>query len=213
MDRQEPGKGAGPGGLPCYRHPERETGIRCARCERPICPQCMVSASVGFQCPDCVGTAPAPARAAAGRALWRAARSAADPRLVTKILIALNAAVFLVQSGRRPADRAFFLLGRAGCPGFDGAAGRRRGQWYRLVTSMFLHGGFAHIGFNMLCLWWIGAPLEAALGRIRYLALYLVSGLAAARCRICCAPERALAGRVRGDLRPVRRHGGADAAA
>lgn len=37
----------------CYRHPDRETGIRCTRCERPICPDCMVNASVGFHCPDC----------------------------------------------------------------------------------------------------------------------------------------------------------------
>ncbi|NUL15205.1 rhomboid family intramembrane serine protease, partial [Streptomyces lunaelactis] len=56
--------------------------------------------------------------------------------------------------------------------------GVAEGQWYRLLTSMFLHGSIMHIAFNMLSLWWIGGPLEAALGRARYLALYFVSGLA-----------------------------------
>ncbi|MBC3987519.1 rhomboid family intramembrane serine protease, partial [Streptomyces sp. AC563] len=41
----------------CYRHPERETGVSCTRCDRPICPECMVSASVGFHCPECAGGA------------------------------------------------------------------------------------------------------------------------------------------------------------
>ena len=82
------------------------------------------------------------------------------------------------------------------------------------MTSMFLHGGIAHIAFNMLSLWWLGGPLEAALGRARYLALYFVSGLAGgALTYLLAACQRALARRVRRDLRPVRCHGGADAAA
>ncbi|WP_372344364.1 rhomboid family intramembrane serine protease [Streptomyces sp. KL116D] len=168
-------------GLPgCYRHPDRLTGIRCTRCERPICPECMVSASVGFQCPECVrggsGTGHAPTanqpRTMAGGTV------AADPRLVTKVLVGLCLAAFLVQLtvGDRFTDR-FDMLGRAWVPGL-GLEGVAEGQWYRLLTAMFLHGGYIHLAFNMLSLWWIGGPLEEALGRARYLALYFVSGLA-----------------------------------
>ncbi|MCX4989733.1 MULTISPECIES: rhomboid family intramembrane serine protease [unclassified Streptomyces] len=163
----------------CYRHPDRETGVRCTRCERPICPECMVSASVGFQCPDCVrggsGTGHAPAatqpRTLAGGTV------ASDPRLVTKVLIGLNLAFYLVQLsvGDAFTDR-FTLFGRAWLSGdIQGVA---EGQWYRMLTSMFLHGSAMHIIFNMLSLWWVGGPLEAALGRARFIALYFISGLA-----------------------------------
>ncbi|WP_369265510.1 rhomboid family intramembrane serine protease [Streptomyces sp. R35] len=167
----------------CYRHPDRETGIRCTRCERPICPECMVSASVGFQCPECVrsgsGTGHAPTatqpRTIAGGTV------AADPRRVTKILIGINLAVFLVQMsmGDRFTHR-FDLIGRAYVPILGSIEGVAEGQWYRLATAMFLHDAhnYIHILFNMLSLWWIGGPLEAALGRARYLTLYFVSGLA-----------------------------------
>lgn len=69
------------------------------------------------------------------------------------------------------------LVGRYFDPanGWEGVA---EGQWYRLLTSMFLHEEIVHIGFNMLSLWFLGPPLEAALGRSRFLALYLGSGLA-----------------------------------
>ncbi|MFD9037717.1 rhomboid family intramembrane serine protease [Streptomyces bottropensis] len=166
----------------CYRHPDRETGIRCTRCERPICPECMVSASVGFQCPECVrggsGTGHAPS-ASAPRTL-AGGTVAADPRLLTKILIGVNLLLFLVQQavGDTFEDR-FDLIGRAWDPELGSSLqGVAEGQWYRLVTSMFLHGSVTHILFNMLSLWWIGGPLEAALGRARYLTLYFVSGFA-----------------------------------
>ncbi|MFJ2771504.1 rhomboid family intramembrane serine protease [Streptomyces sp. NPDC087300] len=176
---QEPqGASALPG---CYRHPDRETGITCTRCERPICPECMISASVGFQCPECVregsGTGHAPSanqpRTVAGGAVT------ADPRLFTKVLVGINLALFLVQLsvGDGFTDR-FDLIGRAYVPELGSVEGVAEGQWYRLVTAMFLHSSYMHIAFNMLSLWWIGGPLEAALGRARYLALYGASGIA-----------------------------------
>ncbi|WP_055528145.1 rhomboid family intramembrane serine protease [Streptomyces graminilatus] len=182
---QAPGSPQGPQdaqSLPtCYRHSDRETGIRCTRCERPICPECMVSASVGFQCPECVrngsGTGHAPS-ASTPRTL-AGGTVTADPRLFTKILIGLNVAFYLLQlSIGDDFTQSFELVGRAYYEGSASLDGVAEGQWYRLLTSMFLHGSPMHIIFNMASLWWIGGPLEAALGRARYLTLYLVSGLA-----------------------------------
>ncbi|WP_416963612.1 rhomboid family intramembrane serine protease [Streptomyces sp. Agncl-13] len=164
----------------CYRHPDRETGVRCTRCERPICPECMVSASVGFQCPECVrggsGTGHAPTaaqpRTIAGGAV------AADPRLLTKILIGINVAVFIAVQVRPSLLDHLVLVGEWPPAPYQATSGVAEGEWYRLVTAMFAHQAVWHIGFNMLSLWWLGGPLEAALGRVRYLALYFVSGLA-----------------------------------
>ncbi|MCX5012896.1 MULTISPECIES: rhomboid family intramembrane serine protease [unclassified Streptomyces] len=165
----------------CYRHPDRDTGISCTRCERPICPECMISASVGFQCPECVRegsgtghrpTANAPRTLAGGVV-------AADPQLVTKILIGINAAVFLAGLAAPAIVVRLELLGRY--VEFFGAPveGVSTGQYYRLLTSVFLHVEWWHIIGNMIGLWVIGGPLEAALGRSRYLAVYLLSGLGA----------------------------------
>ena len=184
MDQQPPG-GQDPtssvdGPVSCYRHPGRETAIRCVRCDRPICTDCMVSASVGFQCPDCVrqgsGTGHHPA-AARPRTL-AGGTIAADPRLITKILLGINAAVFLAVLANSALINDLELLGRANFYYGGPPEGVAEGQWYRLVTSMFLHEAVWHFAFNMLGLWWLGGPLEAMLGRARYLALYLLSGLA-----------------------------------
>ncbi|MFB7555485.1 rhomboid family intramembrane serine protease [Streptomyces brevispora] len=184
MDQQPPGEQPPPvpveGPVTCYRHPGRETSISCTRCDRPICPDCMVSASVGFQCPDCVrqgsGTGHSPAasrpRTIAGGTV------AADPRLITKILLGINVAVFVAVLAKGALLDDLVLLGRARFSDYGPLEGVAEGQWYRLVTSMFLHQEVWHIAFNMLGLWWLGGPLEAALGRARYITLYMLSGLA-----------------------------------
>jgi membrane associated rhomboid family serine protease len=165
----------------CYRHPDRETGIRCVRCEKPVCPDCMISAAVGYQCPGCVrggsgtghrATANQPRTVAGGTLVG-------DTRLVTKILLGINVAVFIaVQAvGAR-------LVGDLGMIGyaFDDRGtfswiGVADGEWYRLITSAFLHQQLWHTGLNMMALWFLGPTLEAALGRVRFIALYLLSAL------------------------------------
>ncbi|GAA2390817.1 rhomboid family intramembrane serine protease [Streptomyces coeruleofuscus] len=181
MDDQAAGSPQDAHSVPmCYRHPGRETGIRCTRCERPICPECMVNASVGFQCPECVrggsGTGHAPT-AAMPRTIAGGAVTA-DPRLLTKILVGINLAVFIAVSVRESLLTDLVLLGAWPPAPFTPTQGVAGGEWHRMVTSMFTHQEIWHIAFNMLSLWWLGGPLEAALGRVRYLALYLISGLA-----------------------------------
>jgi membrane associated rhomboid family serine protease len=150
----------------CYRHPDRPTWIRCTRCNRPICPECMVPAAVGFQCPECV---------AAGQAAVREPRTAFGGRLttsssVTMTLIAVCVAVFLGQ----------LVVGVnqvAGTWGMWPLAVAVDDQWYRLLTSVFLHGSFLHIMFNMYVLYVLGPPLERLLGHVRFLLLFLIAGL------------------------------------
>jgi membrane associated rhomboid family serine protease len=164
----------------CYRHPERETGIRCTRCDRPICPDCMIDASVGFQCPDCVrggsGTGHPPGasrpRTLAGGTVT------ADRHLLTKILLGINVAVFIAVHAWSGLLNDLLLFGAWPLAPFSPTEGVAGGEWYRMVTAMFTHEAPWHLAFNMLSLWWLGGPLEAALGRARYLALYLISGLA-----------------------------------
>lgn len=167
-----------PGLASCYRHPEQETGISCTRCDRPICTECMISASVGYQCPECVRGASASTRASQPKTIAGGA-VVSDTRLVTKILLAVNAAVFVaVLAARRELVLDLGMLGYAIEPGSFSWVGVASGEWYRLLTSAFLHEQFLHIAFNMLGLWFLGPPLEAALGRSRFIALYLVSALA-----------------------------------
>jgi membrane associated rhomboid family serine protease len=168
----------------CYRHPDRETGLSCSVCERPICTDCATFAAVGIRCPEHSGAPQGVAKVTRGvkRASYEGTGS-----LVTKTLIGINVAVFVLNLAQGGS------LGRTGGELFqDGAligygiypdgtpVGVGDGEWWRLITSAFLHGSIIHLGLNMLMLWWIGAPIEAAIGRGRFLMLYLVSGLAGA---------------------------------
>jgi membrane associated rhomboid family serine protease len=168
----------------CYRHPRNETAVTCSNCGRPICPECMVFAPVGIKCPECAGQ-PMGAKKAAVRA--RTFAGEGTDFLFTKTLIALNVVVFLaqvVQAGSitNPYGE-LFIRGALYGPAVA------QGDWYRLVSCAFLHGGVIHILFNMLMLWWFGRPLEALLGRWRFLAIYFVSILAGSAGALVVSPE------------------------
>jgi membrane associated rhomboid family serine protease len=177
----------------CYRHPDRETGLSCSECGRPICYECMTPAAVGLRCPDHSGRPQGVARVATGA---RRASFEGTGALLTKVLIAINVGVFLLQlaggstlsgnSGTIFERGALVIRGQLASGELVGLA---EGEWYRLISAAFLHHGIIHLGFNMLALWWFGAALEAALGRGRFLLLYVVSGLAGSAGALLFAPE------------------------
>ena len=163
----------------CVRHPDRPTGLRCVRCDRPACPDCLREASVGYQCVDCVREGSKTVRPA--RTVGGARARNAGPRLVVvPALILINVAAFAataIQAGSI-VDNSSSALFRDGTllPAWVSA-----GEWWRLLTSGFLHfgnyGGYGpvHLLFNMFALWVIGKDLEIALGRVRFLVVYLLS--------------------------------------
>jgi membrane associated rhomboid family serine protease len=172
----------------CYRHPDRETGLSCSDCGRPICADCATFAPVGIRCPDHAGTRRGPATRLKPRPVRRApgVALATGNAPVTRALIAINVAIYLVtvvqgQGLNNPGGSLFFrweLLGPLVA----------HGGWYRLVTSMFLHGFLLHIVFNMVALYLIGTPVEQYLGPVRYAGLYFVSGLAGSAGALLQAP-------------------------
>jgi membrane associated rhomboid family serine protease len=178
----------------CYRHPDRPTGLSCSECGRPICTDCMTPAAVGLRCPDHAGKAVRPGALGTRRAAIRVPRAAGGSvqAPVTKLLIAVNVGIYLITAvqGRGLNDPGgslyvkWILFG----PLVD------HGGWYRLVTAMFLHGFLLHIAFNMLALWWIGAPVEQYLGPTRYVGLYFVAGLAGSAGALLQAPTTPVVG-------------------
>ncbi|WP_051653205.1 rhomboid family intramembrane serine protease [Kitasatospora cheerisanensis] len=175
--RPTPVDGHGAGLPRCHRHPERETGVSCARCGRPVCPECMVPASVGFQCPECVhGAADRQPRP---RTTFGGVLALGDGALVTKVLIGLNLLVFLLtEYVSKEWQVKLGLVSWAPLPGLRYGMAAGPEEWYRLVTAMFVHGGLLHIATNMFSLWVLGPQLERVLGRVRFLALYLAAGIA-----------------------------------
>ncbi|WP_175616290.1 rhomboid family intramembrane serine protease [Mycobacterium sp. GA-1841] len=149
----------------CYRHPDRPTYVHCTRCQRPICPECMRSAAVGHQCVECVNDGAKSVRAP--RTQFGGVARPGVP-VLTYALIAVNVVMFVLQMASGDLEQKFTLW-PPGIAGHD--------QYYRLVTSMFLHYGAMHLLFNMWALYVVGPPLEQWLGRLRFGALYALSGL------------------------------------
>jgi membrane associated rhomboid family serine protease len=179
----------------CYRHPDRETGLSCSECGRPICADCATFAPVGVRCPDHATASggrpaarlrPRPVRRAPGVAL------ASGSAPVTRALIAINVAIYLITASQGG--------------GFNAPGGSlfnkwilygplvAHGDWWRLVTATFLHASVIHIGFNMFALYFIGTPVEQYLGKARYLGLYMVSGLAGSAGGLLQSPHTPILG-------------------
>jgi membrane associated rhomboid family serine protease len=153
----------------CYRHPDRETGVACSNCERPICPDCMTSTPVGMRCPEC---AKQRTKVTSGRSTFD--RAGAMP--VTWALIAINVAVYLIEVGTGSGG-----LNASGSVVDNFAVyapAVANGDWYRIVTGGFLHAGLLHIAFNMYFLYILGQLLETSFGPVRFAALYFASLLA-----------------------------------
>ncbi|MFD0481431.1 rhomboid family intramembrane serine protease [Kineococcus sp. GCM10028916] len=156
----------------CPRHPDRESWVRCQRCNRPACPECQRPAAVGVQCVDCVAAGNRDVRTA--RTSFGGALRSGDT-VVTKVLIALCVLAFL--GGKVVPDSFYYQFALVG----DGYGGSfASGEWWQPVTAAFLHGSTVHLLFNMYALWITGQYLEPLLGRLRFSALYLVSVLGGA---------------------------------
>jgi membrane associated rhomboid family serine protease len=147
----------------CYRHPTRETGVSCSNCGNPICTDCMTATPVGMRCPDCAKQKT--------KVRTAATMGGGDP-MATYVIIGICVLLFL----------------GSGQIGFGGGGGGQifqdgalfgpsivAGEYWRLITSGFLHSGLLHVGFNMYILYYLGSMLEPALGRARFIALYVTS--------------------------------------
>jgi membrane associated rhomboid family serine protease len=159
----------------CYRHPDRLTGTHCTRCGRPVCPDCMVSAPVGHHCPTCVKDDNKGVR----QINWRPGTTQLGGRITptVKVIVAVNVVIYLLTSQHLDANiERFGQLGYA-LDGHGHLIGVAHGQYYRLITSAFLHVSVAHILLNMVALLIVGSPVEAALGRARFLILYVLAAL------------------------------------
>ena len=186
----------------CYRHPRRETGVSCSNCDRPICHECMIPAAVGFRCPECVKEQNAHgARAKVVsrgqiRSRWGAAGGVTGTGGITatKVLVALNVLMFVLEIATGATSlmgggsgKALVDLGALYVP--DVLIGH---QYWRMFTSMFLHSGIIHVAFNMWALWAIGGFVEVALGRLKFLIVYFVSGFAGSVLVLIAAPVNSL---------------------
>jgi membrane associated rhomboid family serine protease len=156
----------------CYRHQTRETGVSCSNCGRPICPDCMTPTSVGMRCPECASQKTKVRRVAktpiGGLTTQRP--------VATYTIIAINIVAFLAE----------LTTGSGGFSGAQSGTVFDKGalfgplvhvnhEYWRLVTSGFLHANFLHIALNMWFIYAIGSTLEPALGRVRYVALYFTA--------------------------------------
>lgn len=184
----------------CYRHKDIETAVSCSDCGKPICPDCMVFGPVGIRCPDCSGQREARAQRNRPRPSVRSMASSASSDLVTRVMVGIIVLIYVAQVAESGS------INGVGSIGADAAGNVRgtgelmvngalygpaidNGEWWRIVTSAFLHSGPIHLFFNALILWWFGRSLEGLIGSRRFLILYAISMLAGAAGALLLSPN------------------------
>ena len=171
----------------CYRHPGVQTRVHCTRCDRPICPDCMIPAPVGHQCPECVEQARRDFRSGPGRAL-RGGVSATNALLVA---IAIPFVIEVILGGPQalfnPSAEILFDMGAMQ------PIAVADGQFWRLFTAMFLHAGLLHVALNAYFFWLFGRMVEASFGRTWMVLIYVVAGFLASVASYAFGPVTTLA--------------------
>ena len=160
----------------CYRHKDRVTYLSCSECGKPICSDCSYDSAVGQKCAECsqhVGRG----RVVSARQL----QNQRTPVVTTIIVVAVVAYLAQRRNLNIASDLGMFnpLV--------------RAGEWWRAITSAFLHVSFLHIGFNMYALYLFGPPLERRVGPMAFSGLYLASALAGSAAFLYFGDDRALA--------------------
>jgi len=157
----------------CYRHPDRETGVSCSNCGRPICWECMTPAAVGFRCPECMGQTRAERKSAPVytrgqiRDRWQGiGLSGRTPATIA--LIGINVLLFILQSVSDLVTAQTALV-----PYYVAV----EGEYWRLATSIFVHASLIHLAFNMFALYIAGTYVESMIGTLRFLVVFVLSGL------------------------------------
>jgi len=171
----------------CYRHPDVQTRVHCTRCDRPICPDCMIPAPVGHQCPECVEQARRDFRSGPGRAL-RGGVSATKALLVA---IAIPFVIEVILGGPQalfsPSPEILFDMGAMQ------PIAVADGQFWRLFTAMFLHAGLLHVALNAYFFWLFGRMVETSFGRTWMVLIYVVAGFLASVASYAFGPVTTLA--------------------
>jgi membrane associated rhomboid family serine protease len=159
----------------CYRHPNRETFVKCQRCGRPICGECQTLAPVGVHCPECVREARGSVAAGVrpvGRRFATAVRPGSGRPIVTFTIIGINVIVFILEllTGNSILGNGTGTVANA----LAYSPGEILVAPWTVVTNAFVHASILHIGLNMYSLFVLGVPLERYFGRGRFTAIYLI---------------------------------------
>jgi len=167
----------------CYRHTNRETGVSCSNCGKPICPDCMTATPVGMRCPDC----------SRQRTPVRTMRNIYANPTVTYVIMAVCILLYVPTFFGGDTSSVYIDLGTLGIGRtFDGNwVGVAQGEYWRLITGGFLHDpdNLLHILFNMYILYWLGTMLEPVLGHLKFAALYFASLLAGSFGALVAEPQ------------------------